>query len=194
LGERLLGRALSEASGSVRASADGSFGVVVAPHDRLWLVRWEQVRFLPRRIEGLDGRGAPDPGTFSVLRQVLQPHSVRRGGSRWRRAGIWCVPTLGGAWDGAGADAQLSLGPLAAGKPPVWLRFRSRGDDGPLFAYAEDQTLTGDFAWRTYVDEVERNELGVTFWNRGWGATDADPQQWRATPYTSFSLIRVMSE
>ena len=80
LGERLLGRALSGTGQPVRASADGSFGIVLAPHDRLWLVRWEQVRFNSRRIEALDGRGAPDPGNFDRLRHVLQPHQVRRGG------------------------------------------------------------------------------------------------------------------
>ena len=189
LGERLLGRALSEPGQSVHASTDGSFGIILAPHDRLWLVRWEQVRFNSRRIQGLDGRGAPDPGTFVRLRQVLQPHQVRRGGLKWRRAGVWCIPTLAGVWHGEAANAKLSLGPLAAGKPPVRLRFRSR-KNGPFFAYVEDQTLSGDFAWRLYVNEVRREELGTTFWDRGWDPAESDPARWHATPYTSFSLLR----
>lgn len=187
LGERLLGRALGAAGQAVAASQHGSFGVVIAPQDRLWLTRWEQVRLEPRALRGLANRGAPDVGTFNFLRQVIKPHTPGRGEPQWRRAGIWCVPTLGGAWYGETADTMLALGSLIAGKPELNLRFRSRGADQVFFAYVEDLTRTGDFGWRTYVGTVRRGEIGYTFWNRGW-----DERGWLPTPYVSFSLLRVL--
>ncbi|MFH1749136.1 MAG: hypothetical protein ABIG44_19055 [Planctomycetota bacterium] len=187
LGERLLGRAMGMTSTPVAASGGGSFGVIVAPHEQLWLTRWEQVRLSPRKITGLDLRGAPEVDEFNYLRQLLAPRTSRLGKTSWRRVGVWCVPTLGGVWHGDLGSAQLALGALIAGKNPLSLSFRPRGADNLVFAYIEDPTRTGDFGWGEYIRTVHHNEIGYTFWNRGW-----DDRGWLPTPYTSFSLIRAL--
>jgi hypothetical protein len=187
LGENLLGRALGPAGPPLAASAGGSFGLVIAPHDRLWLVRWEQVRVAPRSIEGLDDRGAGAVREFASLRQVLQPSTSRRGQVSWRRAGVWCAPALGGVAQVPAEEVRLALGALLPGRPEVVLNFDRHND--VVFAYAEDLSLSGDFAWREYVERVQRREIGYTFWERGWAG-----ERWRPTPYTSFALIRSRAE
>jgi hypothetical protein len=191
LGERLLGHALGEAGQPLAASGGGAFGVIVAPHDALWAVRWEQVRFTPRTITNLANRGADDAGTFRMLRTVLQPKRTRRSGTNWRRAGLWCIPTLGGAWHGPVDPQQtrLTIGRLNLDKGDVTLRFAPRGADNLVFAYTEVPPL-GDWAWGTFVKEVRRQEIGYTFWDRGW----REDGSWERTPYLTFSLLRIVGE
>ncbi len=177
LGELLLGPALGE---SITAAAGGSFGLMIAPDGLLWFVRWEQVAFNARPVQGIDNRGVGNVGQVARLRELLAPGN---GGKTWRRAGVWCVPCLAGQWTGAiDRNTKLNLGPIVPGQKPSTLRFRQRGQ--VLIASVNDPTLAGDFAWTQFVREVDPATLGAAFWDRRW-----ENGEWMPTPFTSFSLL-----
>jgi len=183
LGERLLGSTLSPPGQPIPASAGGSFGVVVAPQGVLWSVRWEQVQFTPRAVRGL----APDPGRVQSLAAVLAPVPAGRQGQQVRRAGLWCVPTLAGAWHGPTQKGRMgfTIDNWFPEKNAPALAFDARGADTDkfLFAYIEIPGGRVDFQWGDYATQVHRNEIGCTFWNRPW-----------PTPFVSFALLRVVRE
>ncbi len=184
LGERLLGEALANRLTASARPGKGSFGVVIAPDGPLWLTRWEQVRMRPRAVENLDVRQAAPVGQATWLRDILAPAEPDGPNSKWRRAGVWCVPTLPGRWQGDTSNIRLNLGVLVPGKKPYQAEFMKSASGELLFAAIEDPTLVGDFAWFDFVKRVRRGDIGYRFWDRGWA------RSWEQTPFTSFSLIQ----
>ena len=185
LGERLLGRALGDPLEGSANPSGGSFGLMVAPDGPLWLTRWEQIRFNPRRVEKVAARGAGDVRQASTLRELLAPRDLGRGKQAWRRAGIWCVPTLAGQWrEPSGETSELKLGVLVPGQKPSVASFRGKG--ALTFAPVNDPTLAGDFAWAQFARSVRADEIGYLFWDRHW-----DARGWTPTPFTSFALLQM---
>ena len=164
--ERLLDSALPE------AIAGGNFGVLIAPDGPLWLTRWEQVRFRPRRVTGLGGDDPP-PAQIDRLRDLLAPG---RDG-RYRRAGLWCMPLLAATWRGD-PESGYKLGSLTAGGPERTVRFRRLGRERQLFAGLLEYTGT-DFRWEELARTLEVREAGAAFWNHGWKDAEYEPQRTR---------------
>ena len=182
IGEALFGAALGEA---IRGSGGGSFGVLIAPDGPLWLVRWEQVKFAPRTVQGVDLRGSTDPGSITDLRTLLRPQRGGRQDFTWRRVGIWCVPTLAGRWTGPPDQIdELNLGSLVPGKKQSMARFKNWGQ--MTFATITDPLLAGDFGWARFAENVTPEEIGHLFWDRQWSG-----ETWQPTPFTSFALIQI---
>jgi len=184
LGERLLGQAFGGRLAASARPGKGSFGVVIAPDGPLWLTRWEQVRIRPRAVENLDARQAAPVDQVNWLRDILAAAEPDGPDSKWRRAGVWCVPTLPGRWQGGTGNIRLNLGVLVSGKKPYQAEFMKSASGELLFAAIEDPTLVGDFAWFDFVKRVRRGDIGYRFWDRGWA------RSWEQTPFTSFSLIQ----
>jgi len=149
----------------LEGTADGAFGVLIAPDGPLWLTRWEQVRFTPRRVQGIRG-GAEKPAETDWLRPLLLADD--NGG--YPRAGIWCVPSLGVERLGDPAGVAWNLGVLAPGRPRSTARFKLRGrGDLLLSAPIEDPTPgVESAAWGAFAGELEAREAGAAFWDFGW--------------------------
>src|SRR5262249_8690583 len=96
---------LHPALGPALLAHRGSWGIMIAPDGPLWMTRWEQVRFDPRPVEGLDSRGNADPLRVSRLWEIV--HSDKPA---LRKAGIWCVPSLGAQALAPGDGLTLQLG------------------------------------------------------------------------------------
>lgn len=179
LGEPLLGAALGE---RIRASADGSFGVCIAPDDVAWLTRWEQVGFGRRSVAGITG-GAPD--AVESLRPLLAEAPGAENAAAPRRVGVWCVPTLAGVWTGGEDYPALSLGRIDAIEDDLSARFRRRG--GLVIAPISDPTLRGaDFTWPRFVSGLGPGNVGSALWNRRYRNG-----QWQPTPFVSFACLPV---
>lgn len=163
---RLLDPALPE------TVAGDTFGVLIAPDGPLWLTRWEQVRFRPRRVAGLGGDDPP-PAQIDRLRDLIAPG---RDG-RYRRAGLWCMPLLAATWKGDPQDLY-KVGVLTPGGVERSVRFRSIGRDGQLTAAILEYTGAGP-AWGTFARTLEAREAGAAFWNFGWKDASYQPQSAR---------------
>ncbi|MFO0839712.1 MAG: hypothetical protein U1D55_14450 [Phycisphaerae bacterium] len=152
LGDGLLGPFL----GNPIETANGSFGLMLAPDRSLWDQRWEQVRFQPRPIGNLRLNDTPAPGSVSSLRDVLKPEQKGAGDLTYRRAAIWCVPTLAGS--GGRAQMILNAG-LASGKT---LGFQ---EAGPTVVAPINQQR----AWNSFKRSgLPPDVLGREFWQSGW--------------------------
>jgi hypothetical protein len=174
IGERLLGQAFGDA---LVPSGGGSFGVMIAPDGPLWLTRWEQVRFEPRRTRG--------SGPVASLREILRVAPDERRGAADRRAGLWCVPALAGEWHGSAEQVpDLQLGEIVPGKKPGVAHFKQWGT--LTFAVITDPTLAGDFGWVQFAADVRREDIGRAFWERRWSG-----ERWNPTPFTSFALLQM---
>ena len=175
LGEGLLGAAIGPAIAGKGSPQRGAFGVLLAPDGPLWLARWEQARFGTRPVRDL-GRGAP--AETQRLRELL----AGAGGRSGPRVGVWCAPTLAGAWRGSPEGATLTFCRVGSGRSAVEGAFKHVG--GVFLAPVVDPTEAGDFGWPAYEGSITKTTLGQTFWNRGWRG-----ERWRPTAYTSFALL-----
>ncbi|MBU0640855.1 MAG: hypothetical protein KKB50_18470, partial [Planctomycetes bacterium] len=182
LGEALLGQALGAA---LEGSDNNSYGVVLAPDGMLWYVYWEQVKFQSRPVSKLDGQGALVPTTATSLRDILKPGHK---GSRpaWRRAGMWCVPTLAGQWQKVGRK-RLNLGQLLPGKGDETASFSTTND--MLQCIIEDKSERSDLSWGELALRLRREDIGYLFWDRHWNGDRCNP-----TRIANFSLIPVKTE
>jgi len=136
-------------------------------------------------VNGVAARGAGDVRQAETLRDLLKPADLGRDRQAWRRAAIWCFPTLAGQWHGPAAQLdKLQLGVLVSGQNPSVASFHKRGS--VMMAAVTDPTLAGDFGWLQFERSVRPEELGYTFWDRRW-----DERGWDPTPYTSFALIQL---
>jgi len=180
LGEQLLGPVLGD---RLEASAQGSFGLAVAPEGMLWLTRWEQIRLAPREITGLATRGTRVPDRITSLRDILQPATVAAREVRYPRAGVWCVPTLAGHWTNSPRRFKLNLGPLAAGVAAGSAIARQAA--GFWVGEVRDPTLQRDIHWVNFVRGMRRQDMGYLFWDRGWAGDTWNPQ-----PVTSICVIQ----
>lgn len=178
LGEALLGKALGPTLDGSAKSGDGAFGVMIAPDERLWLTRWDQVRITPRRTQNIGLRDTDDPGEVASLRAVLRPKQ-RTNDLRFRRVGVWQTPSLAGSAKRDVNGMQLTLG-VAAGKP-LTAKFKSLGNAGYAALVAPD--IPGGFGRVEFERGARLNDIGYKFWDEKW-VGDA----WQPNSFVSFCL------
>lgn len=160
-GERLLGPMLSD---GLRADASGSIGWVIAPTGPLWNVRWEQVRFAPKPVSGL--RGERPPTQAISLRDLVGVVSDPRNpqSEKYRKAAIWCVPSLAARFNGGGA-ARLGGGGDFGGAA-IDLAFEANAKQCSFATIRAN--AAGDFGWPNDKGSFTAQDIGYRFWNRRW--------------------------
>lgn len=182
LGEALLGTCLG---GALQGSGggSGSFGVLVAPDERLWLTRWDQVAFSSRSMNGVDLREALVPQGITSLRDILRD-TPAPGGKRNARVGLWCVPSLGATVPAR--NWTIELGPIGDGG--AQLRLLPNSSAGGLshcvLSTTRSDTHVGDY--NQAAGKWPAGALGFEFWNRGWKGDTFDGAD---SSIVTFSLV-----
>lgn len=189
LGEALLGNALGEALTGSGTGESGAFGVMLAPEGRLWMVRWDQVTFQSRPVQGMSWGDGRNLGAVTRLRPLFQETRKPDGTmGKPARAGAWCVPALGAGWTDQSSPRRQSikLGPIGPRGAETSLKCRQIGPRAAQFTYAlvtDDSIAASDDSYGSWESSLRKNNIGWKFWNYGWNG-DTPPD----SPITSFAL------
>ncbi len=154
----------------ISASPGGTWGVVIAPDGPLWLIRWPSLTFEPRELADpkVKFQGTLRPLALSSMRQLgelLAPFDRSDDGRTvfHARAGVWCVPTLAGAFTGSDR-APLNVGVegykliLQPGDPKFLVFRREQG-----FVFRDWNNFLGG---GSPSNRITKLDLSWRFWTR----------------------------
>jgi hypothetical protein len=152
------------------ASADGVWGIVIAPAGPLWAVRWDEVRFTQRALvePRIKFAGVTDTVNLQGCQQFGDLLTVTTRAGRavvHARTGVWCVPSLGGVIP-TGKRASLNSDLeghrwfYQTGAFPFMVLRRTQGGN--------TRTWDSFVGGRTPAGKLNRVDIGWQFWTRDW--------------------------
>ena len=124
------------------------------------------------------------------MRDILVGAQLRAGagGFVYRRAGLWCVPSLFGEAAAGAGTVEFTLGQVIPGdNRELKSTFRKRGD--AMFMLVS-LPAGRDLKFGNWLQAVKQSELGYSFWNRQWEPPVGAGSVWEPTPNINFAVIQ----